>query len=330
MRIETALLAIGIASIVAGTAFVTQDQDPAASEGPSKVSAQRLFAKATDDDYIGSSACSECHESKVESFTNSAHYAFNQVESLPLDKRGCEGCHGPGKFHIRDENPEVIAFKKMTPKESSAACLRCHSSTMKLNEWHRTEHGRGDVSCVSCHQIHPDSFNEFNERSTPPLTIRNEKFAVAKGSSKLLKAEESVLCASCHRGEAAQFRLSSHHPLPEGKMICSDCHQTHPTKKAASRREALKSQCASCHTEYAGPFAYEHDPVAGNTGDGCAECHRPHGSQNPDLLKGFSRGICAQCHTDKATLHYPGRTCWTSGCHVSLHGSNTSRLFLKP
>lgn len=323
MRIETVLLALGIASIVAGSAFVSQDE-------LQKTSAQKLFAKATDDDYIGSSACTECHEDKVNNFVHSAHYAFSQKDGLPLEKAGCEGCHGPGKFHIREDDPEVIAFKKMTPKESSAACLRCHQSTMKASDWHRTDHGRGDLSCVSCHQIHPDSVNEFNEKSTPPMSIRSDKHLIAKASSKLLKADETVLCSSCHRGEAAQFRLSSHHPVPEGKLICSDCHQSHPTKKATSRREALKSKCVTCHTEYAGPFAYEHDPVAGHTGDGCAECHRPHGSPNPDLLKGFSRGMCAQCHTDKATLHYPGRTCWTSGCHVSLHGSNSSRLFLQP
>jgi predicted CXXCH cytochrome family protein len=75
---------------------------------------------------------------------------------------------------------------------------------------------------------------------------------------------------------------------------------------------------------------YEHDPVAGWMGDGCNDCHRSHGSANPRLLKSFSRGLCAQCHTDKSAAHYPGRTCWRAGCHVSLHGSNTDRLFRQP
>jgi DmsE family decaheme c-type cytochrome len=202
---------------------------------------------------------------------------------------------------------------------------------MKMSQWHRTEHGHAkNVSCVSCHQIHPDSENEFSGKTAPALSIRKNEFVAVKSSPNLLKADEATLCASCHRAEAADFRKQSHHPLPEGRLICSDCHDPHPTKKATSRREELKSKCVTCHTEYAGPFIYEHDPVAGNTGLGCAECHRPHGSNNPDLLKSFSRGVCAQCHTDKATLHFPGRTCWQAGCHVALHGSNTDPRFLAP
>lgn len=322
MRIETALLTLGIASIVVGTAFVEQKPRPQSF-------ADKLFAKASEDDYTGSTACAECHESKVEAFSKSAHYAFVQKEDLPLDKRGCEGCHGPGKIHTKEEGSEVIAFPKMSPEESSAACLRCHASTMKLSEWHRTEHGKGKVSCVGCHQIHPDTPNAFNEKTLPTLSLTKEHFSAQKPSPKLLKADENLLCASCHRGQAAEFRQSSHHPLPEGKLICSDCHDPHPTKKTTGRREFLKEKCVTCHTEYAGPFVYEHDPVAGNIGDGCTECHRPHGSHNPDLLKGFSRGLCAQCHTDKTTSHYPGRTCWTSGCHVALHGSNRSPFFFE-
>lgn len=45
---------------------------------------------------------------------------------LPLDKQGCEGCHGPGNIHQADENAEVIVFRKMSPEESTAACMRCH------------------------------------------------------------------------------------------------------------------------------------------------------------------------------------------------------------
>lgn len=322
MRIETVLLGIGIASIVAGSAFV--EQKPAAQS-----TADKLFAKAKEDDFTGSTACAECHESKVDNFAHSAHYAFSQIEDLPLNKRGCEGCHGPGKIHTQEKDPEVIAFKKMSPKESSAACLRCHSSTMKSADYHRTEHGRGNVACVSCHQIHPDTPNEFNEKTLPALELRKAFFAAQKSSPKLLKADESLLCASCHRGEAAEFRQNSRHPVPEGKLVCSDCHNPHPTRKTTGRREFLRDKCVTCHTEYAGPFAYEHDPVAGNIGEGCLECHKAHGSHNPDLLKGFSRGLCAQCHTDKSTVHYPGRTCWTSGCHVAVHGSNRSALFFE-
>lgn len=326
MRIETVLLGLGIASIVAGSAFVNQESATRQSR-PLKI-----FAQAKADDFTGSTACAECHEEKVDAFAKSAHYGYSQQEDLDVFHRGCESCHGPGKFHKGgEEDDQVIAFKKFTPQEVADACLRCHGTTMKMSQWHRSEHGRAkDVSCVSCHQIHPDTPNEFTDKPAQPLSIKRPEYVVAKSSSKLLKADEATLCASCHRPEAAQFRQLSHHPVPEGRLICSDCHEPHPAKKIVSRRQELKERCVTCHSELAGPFTYEHDPVAGNTGDGCAECHKPHGSHNPDLLKGFSRGLCAQCHTDKATLHYPGRTCWQAGCHVAMHGSNSDPLFLRP
>ena len=100
--------------------------------------------------------------------------------------------------------------------------------------------------------------------------------------------------------------------------------------KLAAARTRLRSRelCVTCHGNVAGPFVYEHDPVVGLTGEGCMECHRPHGSNNPKLLTTFSRGACAQCHTDKANNHFPGRTCWQSGCHVAIHGSNTDPFLL--
>lgn len=319
------LLTFGIASIVVGSAFIQQKPDDQRSLP------LRLFQNAKEDDFTGSSACAECHATKYENFISSAHYAYMQVEGLPFNKKGCEGCHGPGKMHDPEKDTDVvIAFKKISAKEVSDACLRCHGTTLKMSQWHQTEHGSGKVSCVGCHQIHPDTENEFNAKAMQPLSIRNDRFSAIKASSKLLKADEALLCASCHRAEAAQFRQTSHHPVPEGRQICSSCHDPHPTKRAISRKETLKQKCVTCHTEFEGPFVFEHDPVAGNTGDGCVECHKPHGSHNPSLLKSFSRGLCAQCHTDKATLHFPGRTCWQTGCHVSHHGSNTDPRFFTP
>jgi predicted CXXCH cytochrome family protein len=325
MRIETILLGFGVLSIFAGGAFV---QEPPRQKQSLPL---QLFSQAKEEDFTGSLACAECHETKVDNFVNSAHYAYMQKEGLPVDQRGCEGCHGPGKFHDPEsDNDRVIAYLKISPKEVSDGCLRCHGTTMKLGQWHRTEHGRSDVSCVSCHQIHTDSYDKFDDKPNQPLAIRNRIFPAAKSSSKLLKADEATLCASCHRAEVAEFRQQSRHPVPEGRLNCSDCHDLHPTKKTLNRRELLKDKCVTCHTEYQGPFVFEHDPVAGNTGEGCAECHKAHGSHNPNLLKGFSRGLCGQCHTDKLTFHFPGRTCWQAGCHVSHHGSNTDPRFLQP
>ena len=105
---------------------------------------------------MGSVGCAECHESKFNNVNQSPHAMFMTNTDLPDSKRGCEGCHGPGKIHQAENNAEVISFRKMDPKEASAACLRCHEKTLDQAHWKRTEHAQANVSGVDSHQIPPD------------------------------------------------------------------------------------------------------------------------------------------------------------------------------
>lgn len=297
------------------------------SKEPSQ--AQKLFARATPDDYMSETGCAECHSEISANFPASPHAALTSDPSLPIDKKGCQGCHGPGHIHQAEENAEVISFTKMSPKESSAACLRCHEKTLSEFHWKRTEHARADLSCVSCHQIHTDTDKALGH-GVKKMDPRSAAFVAKVEAKAMLKADEATLCGSCHPASIAEFRGANHHPVPEGRVVCSDCHSAHPSKNEKVSHDAFKGKCVTCHTEKAGPFIYEHDPVAGFTGDGCQECHRPHGTNNPKMLNSVTRGLCAQCHTDKLAQHYPGQTCWTAGCHVASHGSNTDSHFLKP
>ncbi|MDR3691414.1 MAG: cytochrome c3 family protein [Fimbriimonas sp.] len=329
------MLSIGIASLVFGA--MQAGKSPAAkatADKPDKevIQINQRFSQAKPEDYIGDAACVECHSTKSHSFNESAHFAFMSDPKLPLSQRGCEGCHGPGKAHQDNPDTEVISFGKLSPKDSAAACLRCHAQTMDKSSWKHTEHAKANLACVTCHQIHPDTDLALEDqalkkgRTVDPKSIAH----LAKQPDKqlLLKADEITLCGQCHQSEVAQFRLSYHHPVLEGQLVCSDCHATHPSKAAQSKQSAFKSKCVTCHADKAGPFVYEHDPVAGFGGSGCEECHSPHGSQNPNMLVTRTRGLCAQCHSDKLATHHPGETCWSAGCHVAPHGSNSSNRFL--
>lgn len=333
-------------SLLAGAAFQNSHEAK-----PAKLFTQRVFAAAKTEDFIGDKACAECHTDVSNQF-HGGHASFSMDPSLPLDKLSCEGCHGPGKAHAaeqRGETPEgapaptdptIIGYSKTTSaKDVSFACMRCHGDTMDDKHWHKTAHSKADVSCVSCHQIHPaspDVAAPVGDRGV----VMKEVFPAAAPPKALLKADEATLCGSCHQSEVAKFRLQSHHPVPEGRMVCSDCHDLHPAKAVSITKGAgstvgsisestpkhvglMKDNCVTCHGDKAGPFAFEHDPVAGWSGKGCVECHNPHGTHNPKMLTAFSRGLCAQCHTDKGANHFPGRTCWQAGCHVALHGSNS-------
>jgi predicted CXXCH cytochrome family protein len=352
MQVKKLALPLAAAlSLLAGAAFQSSHQAK-----PAKLFTERVFAKAKADDYIGDKACAECHADEVNNF-HAGHATFSADPSLPLDKKGCEGCHGPGKAHAAEQrgetpaagaepstDPTIIGYSNTSAKDVSYACLRCHTDTMDEQHWHKTAHAEADVSCVSCHQIHPatgDLTAPVGDRGV----LRKEAFPAAAPAKALLKADEATLCGSCHQSEVAKFRLQSHHPVPEGRMVCSDCHDIHPAKAISQGKGAnqsvgsitestpkhiglLKDNCVTCHGDKAGPFAFEHDPVAGWTGRGCVECHNPHGSHNPKLLTSFSRGLCAECHSDKGANHFPGRTCWQAGCHVGIHGSNSDPQFL--
>lgn len=298
-----------------------------------KCEADRIFGRAAKTDFRGDQWCAGCHAGVVKNFPASPHAAYSADPSLPLDKRGCEGCHGAGNIHQATENGEVIAFRNMTPKESSAACMRCHAQTLSENHWKNTEHARADLSCVSCHKIHPDSPPAWELtalKKGKAADPRKPIFTTRVDPKRMLKADEATLCGQCHAPQVGEFRGGNHHPVPEGKMVCSDCHNPHPSKNSKVNKDPMRDACATCHTERAGPFVYEHDPVAGTTGEGCVECHRPHGANNPKLLSSTTRGLCGKCHTDQLASHFPGRSCYAGGCHVSVHGSNTSPLLITP
>lgn len=321
VKLPAQFLILGAAMLTFGFVGGTQSQTQSRAE--------KLFARANPDDYMSDRGCMECHEKKATHFSESAHAAFMSDPDLPQDRRGCQGCHGPGYIHTNEEDGEVVAFLKWTPKESSAACLRCHEKTLDKNHWKGTEHARAGLSCVSCHQIHTDTEPDLGN-VVKRKDARTAMFVAKVEPKMLLKADEATLCGSCHPSAIAQFRNAHRHPVPEGRLVCSDCHSPHATKSDVMARDPLKGKCVTCHTEKAGPFVFEHDPVAGHTGEGCMECHRPHGANNPKMLNSVTRGLCAQCHTDKLATHFPGQTCWAAGCHVASHGSNTDPRFLTP
>jgi predicted CXXCH cytochrome family protein len=96
----------------------------------------------------------------------------------------------------------------------------------------------------------------------------------------------------------------------------------------------LNEGCAQCHREQTRPFVFEHEALR----EGCTVCHQPHGSVNPKMLVERDNNLCLKCHAQIAGAGvapgelYIGKmehsallrmgNCWTSGCHISVHGSN--------
>ena len=142
-------------------------------------------------------------------------------------------------------------------------------------------------------------------------------------------------CFQCHLEVRAKFTLPHHHPVLEGKMDCTDCHNPHKGSAIPGGGTELMSAnetCFQCHTAQR-RYVFEHEALR----EGCLTCHQPHGSVNQRMLTQRNQTLCLKCHFQEQTasgaLLIGGRdhssfvtrgTCWSAGCHEAVHGSNTS------
>lgn len=215
--------------------------------------------------------CKTCHEA-----------AFNQFKTTQHAAQGCNSCHGDVTEHVKGnlekgEPGPIKKFGALKAAEIDATCLTCHDSG-KHENWKGGVHERRGVSCTSCHSVH--------------------SFKSPKGQLKTVSETEN--CSSCHQNIRAKLMRTSHHPVREGKMACSSCHDPHDgaTPKMI-KGNWINESCLTCHTEKRGPFLWEHAPVREN----CALCHDPHGSNHDKLLVAKQPFLCQRCHLN---TRHPG------------------------
>ncbi len=280
--------------------------------------------------YAGSTECMTCHEKDLGHMNNTLHgKRILQEPRTELEKRGCEACHGPAKAHAESGGEVKTGMVLFGKKPSSAeardkACLQCHEKANQAS-FETSKHARRNVACSSCHSLHN------------PMS--------AKGQLKT--KVETETCFSCHKTQRSQSLRTSHHPVREGKMTCTSCHNPHDGNSPKMiKGESVNELCYTCHTEKRGPFLFEHAPVM----EDCVTCHQPHGSSHARMLTQKMPNLCWNCHLtgsghfgsgdNLSTEHgvgqapvgapsgYPtvnsrfiGRAC--AKCHANLHGSNS-------
>lgn len=84
------------------------------------------------------------------------------------------------------------------------------------------------------------------------------------------------------------------------------------------------ADCSMCHGTFAQDFSFAHKPALENN---CIACHLTTGKPGHGGLVAEGRELCLSCHSDKAE-HYALATCWSSGCHSDMHGSNANELLI--
>jgi DmsE family decaheme c-type cytochrome len=288
-------------------------------------------------EYVGSEACKDCHEAYYNKFMKSIH-GKKAIPGAPINREGCESCHGPGAQHVEKGGGRGVAIfvfgRKTEPMDRDSKCLACHEDSNVLAFWNMNRHKFAGNSCDSCHSIHS-----------------------ATEKKDFLKAPEPALCFNCHKNIRSQVNKQSHHPLNEefvGRQAvkCSSCHNVMGSFGASPvdsfstrigtgtdkmlRADSVNELCFKCHAEKRGPFMWEHPPVEEN----CLICHEAHGSNHRKLLVSKVQLLCQNCHSNEVlhpsrpytNLHsftgpatsgknkFFGRSCLN--CHANIHGSN--------
>jgi DmsE family decaheme c-type cytochrome len=264
--------------------------------------------------------CAGCHAEAHASIANTFHGAKNDAMGSM-----CQACHGDASEHLKDpvQNKMVNKFAHASASEKSAVCLGCHTGQRHLTFWESGKHARNDVACSDCHNIH----DKARPLQVSPFTTTARPI-------------EADTCGRCHKQVRNATLKPSHHPILEGKVKCSDCHNPHGALTPVMlRHESINAQCYSCHADKRGPFVFSHPPVEEN----CTTCHTPHGSSHEKLLNDKAPNLCQDCHvTGKhPTSFYGSGQSWILpngqpnsspstrfiargclNCHNSIHGSN--------
>jgi DmsE family decaheme c-type cytochrome len=288
----------------------------------------------------GDAVCTSCHD-ETESYPV---FAIAKTKHGTLAAGGtptCTSCHGASQRHVTNARaegekgrpkPDVIfdgpltaltdsermaeylngAGKRSTTSvaDRNATCIGCHSGGAQIH-WQGSIHDTRNVACSSCHQVHAQHDK-----------VRN-------------KVTQPEVCFLCHKEQRMQISRASHHPIEEGKVACSDCHNPHGTAgvKLLARDNTVDT-CSTCHMEKRGPFIFNHQPVT----EDCSICHNPHGSNIANMLKVRSPFLCQQCHEPTShrgnipgLLTGTGTTAGARGitqarsclnCHTNIHGGN--------
>ena len=252
---------------------------PATAQSQQTPAAQQAVAQA------GVQTCLTCHggDPKVTAILQNPMAVMGDPRT-PFARGGCIACHGPSDNHLAMKAPYpdvVFAGPHKSPaEERNQVCLSCHQGDQMVINWQGSSMQRAGVACTDCHTAHT---------AKDPV---------------LVKATQPQVCFTCHADIRADSFKYSHHPIREGLVVCSDCHNPmgSPGDTKELKEFTVNETCYNCHAEKRGPMLWEHQPVR----DNCLNCHTPHGSNQPRLMKEPMAFLCSSCHSDISTRNSSG------------------------
>ena len=107
--------------------------------------------------YIGSVYCYACHADLSSEFAKTKMGRLFQLKpENDLERRGCEGCHGPGSNHAimgggvsMGSLVEFRIDRGQSIETANKVCLNCHDEAL----WHGRVGGTRRLACFDCHLV---------------------------------------------------------------------------------------------------------------------------------------------------------------------------------
>ena len=221
-------------------------------------------------EFVGTKACTECHEDHTADFDGATHARLNLSEGKVGDT-GCESCHGPGSVHVKSGGSRGTI---VNPRKSPETCFQCHldkRAQFSLPNSHQVLNGK--MSCADCHDPH--------------------KGNAIVGTGVDLEGMNAT-CTKCHTQQKGPF-VYEHAAMREGCVACHNPHGTVNAKMLVARDANL---CLRCHLEASD---------AGSSGQINANAiRRTAENHNSRLMQGtcWSASCHEQPHGSNASYHF--------------------------
>ena len=228
----------------------------------------------------------------------------------------------PTQINAGNQAVEEFHFSRIKGAKyvGSETCVTCHEKEgkeFKLSTHERISIPVGDQVVEGCEMCHGPGSLHVDAGGGRDKNVINPR-------------KDPTACFVCHLDKKMEFRLPYHHPVLEGKMSCSDCHNAHGPEVRPWTATSLKDvneACFKCHKEQRGPFVWEHEALR----EGCTTCHKVHGSITNKMLIARDSNLCLRCHTQAIfpfiglsnhAARLPQGSCFSARCHTAVHGSN--------
>ena len=187
--------------------------------------------------------CTACHSDIAQQWQSSKHAmafsddAFKKTWAEGGNQKYCLTCHTTGYDANTDKYvQEGVACQAchkpagtnahpggvMTVSDSAEVCGTCHTTT--LHEWQKGGHGKANIACKSCHDMHSTTLR-VTESGDLCSNCHKERNVQAK-----MPMDNTAQCANCHMytlpdASKAEGKAATGHSFVMSADACQRCHK---------------------------------------------------------------------------------------------------------